>query len=131
MQIVRSVHGGVDKKPQAQFLHRKVSVQKLQNLVDELNVPLIVRIIGHVENKESLNADDTKLLQELFFSHVPDSLKSSLVVLSIAATHSYYNGAYVLRKGYDGACKNQYAKDIIESAKSIINLSSEKNNLFL
>ena len=125
MQIVRSVRQGKEGALYAQFLHRRVSIRKLKEMLEVLDAGIIERILSFVENRDYVDSEYCKTIQDVFFPHVEDNLKSSLVVLSLSATHSYYSGAYVKRRGFKKACKAEYASAIINSAKSIAKLSSK------
>ena len=125
MQIVRSVRQGKEGALYAQFLHRRVSIKKLNSMLEVLDTGIIERILSFVEKKDYVDSEYCKTIQDVFFPHVEDNLKSSLVVLCLSATHSYYNGAYVKRTSFKSSCKAEYASAIINSAKSIAKLSSK------
>jgi hypothetical protein len=131
MNIVRRVQRGENKAVQFQFLHRAVSEDKLKRLRECLDLELLKRVISMAATKDELGVSQMEQLKNMFFQHVDENLKSALVILSIAATHSYYNSAYVKRKSYDEELVGKYARDILDSVDSALLQVQDSKALFI
>lgn len=136
MQIIRKLptktHTGLTE---VQFLHRKVNINTLEEMAGILSQKLIESILVKVCRKPRLLVTDMRRLQIEFFEHSAVSA-GHLMILSISATHSYYKGAYQLRKGFLEANIPDCASAIMKSLHEVLGtdleeLDSEEPELYI
>lgn len=131
MNIVRRVQRGENKAVMFQFLHRAVSEGKLIKMRECLDLELLKRVITMAATKDELGKSQIEQLKNMFFQHVDENLKSALVILSISATHSYWNSAYIKRKTYDQDLVDKYARDILDSVDNALETVEDTKALFI
>lgn len=116
MTLIRRLSGTVGGIQYVQFLHRKVSASTLAHMAREIDQNTIVKLLTVVARTKSIDTKGFQFLKESFFPN-SGSLSGHLVILSLTATHSYYKGAYQLRKSFLEECIPAYAAAIIESLR--------------